>query len=258
MFRMNLWQWAIVLAAALAPLAYMAYSIARMFPADPQGAGTIRPSTPIETGLVGAEREAGQRAFDGWSYRVQGRYAGRVRVTVDADSVSIAGPRIPFGLYSLWIWLQGLTLALVPAALVWALVAWNWRPLLVGLGLLFGSTLVMAIGAGIWPGFGELVYAGEGHFDAIEVPRESVGEVKVGEDWARDGMQTVLVLYKRGIDQLATNTVTFRAPDGEGHDVCYAIQMLSREDAEELAALLNDPGAAPAATREMPQEASSR
>jgi hypothetical protein len=218
----------------------MSYAILNMFPKDPDRSGVIRPSTPLETGFVGAAPAADQHAFDGWSYRVQGRYAGRVRVVVDNDTVTVAGPRIPFGLYLFWIWLQGITLSLVPVFLVWALVAWNWRPLLTGGVALLVSVLAMAIGAGVWPGFGETVLAGEGHFNAIEVPLSRVSEVQLGEGWARDGMETVVFPYKKGIDALATNAVTFRAPDGEGHDVIYAIQMFSAEDARTLAALIDE------------------
>jgi len=235
---MQTWQWLIVGVVAVMAVGYMALSILRMFPPDSERSGVIRPSTPLETGFVGAQPVAGQQAFDGWSYRVQGRYAGRVRVVVDDASMSVAGPRIPFGLYSFWIWLQGLSLALVPVAIVWALVSWDWRPLLVAGGFLVLSVVSMGIGAGIWPGFGETVLAGEGHFNAIEVPLSRVSEVQVGSGWARDGMQVVVAPYKAGIDQLATNAVTFRAPDGEGHNVIYAIQMFSAEDAAKLAALL--------------------
>ena len=123
-------------------------------------------------------------------------------------------------------------------ALVWALVAWDWRPLLVAAGFLVISVASMGIGAGIWPGFGETVLAGEGHFNAVEIPLARVSEVQVGSGWARDGLQVVVAPYKAGIDQLAANTVTFRAPDGEGHNVIYAIQMFSADDAERLSKLL--------------------
>lgn len=238
MFKMALWQWSIVALALIVFVGYMAYSILGMFPKDASGEGVVRPSTPLETGFVGAQPASSQQAFDGWSYRVQARYAGRVRVVVDGDRLSVAGPRIPFGLYSFWIWLQGLTLALVPAFLVWALVAWNWRPLAIGFGTLVVSVVVMAIGAGVWPGLGETVLAGEGHFNAVEVPLSRVSDVQVGGGWARDGMQAIVFFYKPGIDPLATNAVTFKAPDGEGHDVVYAIQMFSNEDARKLASLL--------------------
>lgn len=244
---MQTWQWMVVAVVAVACVGYMAASILRMFPSDPQRLGVIRPSTALETGFVGAQPADGQQAFDGWSYRVQGRYAGRVRVVVDQARLSVAGPRIPLGLYMFWIWLQGISLALVPVGIVWALVAWDWRPLLFAGGFLVLSVVSMAIGAGIWPGFGETVLAGEGHFNAIEVPLSSVSEVQVGSGWARDGMQVVVAPYKAGIDQLATNTVTFRAPDGEGHRVIYAIQMFSAEDAHRLSSLLTGESTAAAA-----------
>jgi len=243
-FRMHMWQWIVVAVVAAVCAGYMSFSILKMFPSDPARAGTIRPSTPLETGFVGAQPSPGQTAFDGWSYRVQGRYAGRVRVVLDRETVSVAGPRIPFGLYSFWIWLQGLALALVPVAIVWALVAWDWRPLLVAAGFLVTSVASMGIGAGIWPGFGETLLAGEGHFNAVELPLARISEVQVGSGWARDGLQVVVAPYKAGIDQLATNTVTFRAPDGEGHNVIYAIQMFSAADAKQFAAqLTGDDGA---------------
>lgn len=242
-FKMAAWQWALVVTVAVASVGYMATAILGMFPADPANAGLVRASTPLETGFVGAQPQAGQHAFDGWSYRVQARYAGRVRVVVDGDKLVVAGPRVPMGLYAFWIWAQGLTLALVPALLVWALVGWNWRPLAWGFGMLLVSLCTMGIGAGIWPGFGETVLAGEGHFNAVEVPLSRVSDVQVGGGWARDGLQTVVLLYKKGIDPLATNAVTFRAPDGEGHDVVYAIQMFSAEDAGELSRLLAAGGA---------------
>ena len=165
------------------------------------------------------------------------------------QNLSVAGPRIPFGLYSFWIWLQGLSLALVPVALVWALVAWDWRPLLVAAGFLVLSVASMGIGAGIWPGFGETVLAGEGHFNAVEIPLARVSEVQVGSGWARDGLQVVVAPYKAGIDQLATNTVTFRAPDGEGHNVIYAIQMFSAADAKQSSSLLTGDSVAQADVR---------
>ncbi|TLM99193.1 MAG: hypothetical protein FDZ75_00655, partial [Actinobacteria bacterium] len=222
MLGMHAWQWAVVGVVALVSVGYMTLSMLRMFPPDSRGGGKLRPSTPLETGFIAAQPTSAQQVFDGWSYRVQGRYAGRVRVVVEGDRVSVAGPRIPFGLYVFWIWLQGLALALVPVGVVWALVAWNWRPLAVAGGCLLLSVVAMAIGAGIWPGFGETILAGEGHFTAIEVPLARISDVLVGSGWARDGMEVVIAPYKAGIDKLATTTVTFRAPDGEGHHVVYA------------------------------------
>jgi hypothetical protein len=167
------------------------------------------------------------------------RYAGRVRVLVADDRVVVAGPRAPRGLYVLWIWLQGITLALVPGALVLAAVTLEWRALLLAIGVFIISSLVMAIGAGVWPGMGETVFAAEGRFDATEIPLSAVRNVTVGQNWARDGMRLVIAPYARGIDALAARrAVCFNAPDGDGHDASWALHMLSDEDAVELADLL--------------------
>ena len=94
MFSLQPWQWAIIGVSAIVFIGYMTLSMLRMFPSDPTRSGVIRPSTPLETGFVGALPTPDQNAFDGWSYRVQGRYAGRVRVVVDQDTLTVAGPRI--------------------------------------------------------------------------------------------------------------------------------------------------------------------
>lgn len=239
MFELQLWQWLVVGGVAAACVGYMSFTIVRMLSRAAEGNATVRPSTPLETGLVGAQPAAGQRAFDGFSYRVTARYAGRVRVVVDQDTISVAGPRAPRSLYVLWIWLQGLTLALVPPALVLAAVNLDWRALLLAIGIALVSVLVMAIGAGVWPGMGETIFVAEGRFDATEIPLSAVRRVTIGEQWARDGMRLVIAPYAGGIDKLARDfAVCFNAPNGDGHDASWAIHMLSKEDASELYGLL--------------------
>lgn len=235
MFKMHTWQLVIVAAVTLACVGYMAFTIARMLGRPAEGEATVRHSTPLETGLVGAVPDDGERAYDGFSYRVTARYAGRVRVVVRDDTITIAGPRAPRGLYSLWIWLQGLTLALVPPALVLAIVKLDWRALLLSLGVLVLSSMFMAIGAGVWPGMGETVFVGEGRFDATEMELSSVRNVTLGTGWARDGMQLVIAPYVPGINKLAEGyAVSWNAPDGEGRDASYAVHLLTKEDAAEL------------------------
>lgn len=239
MFKMQTWQLIVVAAVAVACVGYMSFTIVRMLSRPAEGAATVRHSTPLETGLVGATPGSGEHAFDGFAYRVTSRYAGRVRVVVRDETVTIAGPRAPRGLYVLWIWLQGLTLALVPPALVLAIVKLDWRALLLSLGIMLVSTLFMAIGAGVWPGMGETVFVGEGRFDATEIPLSAVRNLTIGDDWARDGMRLVIAPYAPGIDNLAKDTaVCFNAPDGEGRDASYAIHMLSKEHAIALRDLL--------------------
>jgi hypothetical protein len=237
-----LWQWVVVGITASVCLGVMTASISRMFPRGGPADGVTRASTALESGLWGASAHPGQTVFDGWSYRVQARYAGRVRVVVD-DRVSVAGPRVGAFAYRGWIWLQGVTLALVPVALVWAVVGLDWRMLLAGFGLFVLSTGIMGLGAGIWPGAGELALVANGSFEATEFRASAITDAGIGK-WATDGMQTVILLYKPMIDQLAKDvTVTFRAPDGSGHLVRYAIQMYSAEDARRLLGLLKARGA---------------
>ena len=239
MLKMQPWQLALVLVVAVACVGYMSVTIARMLYRPAEGTATVRPSTPLETGLVGATPAAGERAFDGFSYRMTARYAGRVRVVVTDDTLTVAGPRAPRALYVLWIWLQGLTLALVPPALVLAAVKLDWRALLLGIGIMLASTLIMAIGAGVWPGMGETVFVGEGRFDATEIPLDEVRNVTLGTDWARDGMRLVIAPYAGGIDGLAKGrAVSFNAPDGEGRDAGWSIHMLTDADAQALYELL--------------------
>jgi hypothetical protein len=243
MFKLQLWQWiAVGLTTALC-VGYMAFTIVRMLGTPAIGTATVRPSTPVETGLVSAEPASGERAFDGWSYRVTARYAGRVRVVVTDDAITVAGPRAPRPMYAIWIWLQGITLALVPAALVLTAVKLDWRALLLAAGIFVVSAVIMAIGAGVWPGMGETAFVSRGYFDATEIPLSAVREVTVGDDWARDGLRLVIAPYAGGIDGLAAKrAVCFNAPDGEGRDASWAIHMLSEEDAAELYRLLSEGG----------------
>ncbi|MBN2247999.1 MAG: hypothetical protein JW733_04805 [Coriobacteriia bacterium] len=239
MFKMQTWQLVIVVAVAVACVGYMAVTIARMFSRPAVGTATVRSSTPVETGLIGAEVPDGARVFDGWSYRTPARYAGRVRVVATDEAVTIAGPRAPVALYATWIWLQGITLALVPAALVLAAVKLDWRALLLALGVFIVSAIVMAIGAGVWPGLGETALVADGSFEATEIPLDAVHDVTIGEGWARDGLRLVIAPYAAGIDPLAAGrAVCFNAPDGFGHDRSWAIHMLSEDDARELSDLL--------------------
>lgn len=239
MLRMHVWQLMVVFAVTVACVGHMSYTIARLLGRPEIGRAGVRPSTALETGLVGAMPGPGERAFDGFSYRTTGRFAGRVRVVVRDDTVTIAGPRAPRGLYVLWIWLQGISLALVPPALVLAAVKLDWRALLLALGIALVSVAFMGIGAGIWPGMGETLFVAEGRFDALEIPLSAVRDVTIGERWARDGLRLVIAPYAPGIDKLAEGyAVCFNAPDGEDRDASYGIHMLSKDDAAALRGLL--------------------
>ena len=50
MFQLELWQWLVVGAVALASVGVMSAAILRMFPAAGGDIGTARPSTPLAPG----------------------------------------------------------------------------------------------------------------------------------------------------------------------------------------------------------------
>jgi len=237
---MNLWQWIVVGVVAVACVGYMSVTIGRMFGRTAVGGPAIlREASEFESANVGAEAPTGAQAYDAFSYRVPGRFAGRVRITLEGERVTIAGPRVSAPLYQLWVWIQGLLLALVPAALSIAAVRLDWRWLLAALGVFVAGQLVSALGAGVWPGLGEVEYIDRGRFSAVEFGLDQVHDVKVGQGWADGGIDVVLLPVKGGIDGLAANrAVSFFAPDDQGRDVRYALHMTSEADATELARLL--------------------
>jgi hypothetical protein len=219
---------------------YMSLTIVRMFGRRTDGPpATLREATAFESARVGAEPPADARAFDGFSYRVPGRMAGRSRLVIEGDTLSLAGPRVPFGIYAFWIWLQGILLALVPAALVAAAVRLDWRWFVTALAIFIAGQAVSALGAGIWPGLGETEYIEGGRFKAIEFRVEQVHDVKIGAGWADGGIDVVVMPVVKGIDKLAEGrAVSFFAPDDAGRDVRYALHFASNEDANEFAGLL--------------------
>lgn len=237
---MQTWQWIVVATVAVVCVAYMSFTIVRMFGRRADGgAATLREATAFESARVGAEPPVGARAFDGFSYRVPARMAGRSRLVVEGDTLSLAGPRVPYGIYAFWIWLQGLLLALVPAALVAAAVRLDWRWLAIALGLFVAGQAVSALGAGIWPGLGETDYIEGGRFKAVEFRIEQVHDVKIGAGWADGGIDVVVMPVVKGIDKLAEDrAVSFFAPDEAGRDVRYAFHFASDDDASEFADLL--------------------
>lgn len=238
MFDFQAWQLIVIAIVAIVAVGGMSLALVRLFSRRASGRATLRTATAIESGLVGGVVPEGARVFDGWSYRVGARFAGRVRVAVYQDRVAVGGPRVPRALYEVWMWAQGLLLALVAPALVAAVVALDWRWLVAAIALLIVSLGISAGGAGLWPGLGEIMHE-KGHLKALEFPRASVREVDVGKGWAKGGLEVVLLPYVAGIDKLAGNlAVSFFAPDEFGREVRFAIDMYTSEYASELAELL--------------------
>lgn len=88
MFGMQTWQWAVVGLVALGCVAGMTFVVARMFARRAAAPAVLREATAFESAAVGGEAPSGSNAFDGYAYRVPARLAGRVRVVIDAGTVS--------------------------------------------------------------------------------------------------------------------------------------------------------------------------
>lgn len=229
------WQLVAVVAAAVVFIGGMQVIVWRYFAGSTGATATARPGTDLESSLYGAVAPDDTEVFDGFSYRVSARFAGRVRVVVNGDRLSVCGPRGPRGLYVFWIWLQATLMAAAAVALVWAAVALDWRMLLWALGLLVASVLVMAIGAGVWPGLGEVSGLEDGHMPAVELGPEGISDVTLGHGWQNGGLGIILLPYASGIDALATgHAVSWWGPDSDGRRVRYAIHCYRAEDAMRL------------------------
>lgn len=240
MFEMQSWQWAIVLAALLGGLFPMVGAILRLFTTRSGEAPAIeRRATHWESALAGGTAPEETTSFDAFSYRVSARFAGKVRVVVGRESLVVSGPRVPERLYRVWIWVQGLMLAVVPAAFVWAVVSLDWRPAVLGLAIAVTSAAISTIGAGVWPGFGDLEFLTEGAYKAVEIPLSSLSDIALGEAWSRGGMDVVLLPYKKGVDAMAKDgAVSYFAPDERGLRVRFALHCPNREDTLRLESLL--------------------
>jgi hypothetical protein len=240
MFGMQTWQGAVVATVAVVSIGWMSFAIVHLFSRRASDKAIVREGNAVESALVGGTVHQGSRVFDGWAYRVGARFAGRVRIAVYDDRVAMAGPRVPRRLYQLWIWTQGLMLALVPAAATGAVVTLDWRWLVAAVAIFILSFGVSFGGAGLWPGLGELTNGAEnGYFKALEFPRASVREVDIGKGWSKGGLEVVLFPYKAGVDKMAAGrAVSFFAPDEQGHEVRFAIDVYNQEAARALSAML--------------------
>jgi hypothetical protein len=235
---MKIWQLIIIAIVTAASEAWMILALVRLFSRRASGRATVRRSTAVESGFVDGTIPEGARVFDAWAFRVGARFAGRIRIAVYEHAVAVAGPRVPRGLYELWMWAQGLLLALVLPAVFAAIITLNWRWLVGAVVLFIISYAISFGGAGLWPGLGEIL-TDKGYFKALELPRSSVREVDIGKGWSKGGLEVVLFPYKAGVDKMAGNqAVSFFAPDEYGREVRFAADMYSEERARELAELL--------------------
>lgn len=237
------WTWWVIAAAAVTSLGWMLAALVRLFGRRADVRAVERAATALESALVGTTVPEGAAAYDAWSYRVGARFAGRVRIVVQGGRVVVAGPRVPDALYRAWIWVQGVVLALVVPLWVAAVVLGDGRWALAAVGTFVLSWAVAALGAGLWPGLGELGAVEDGRFRALEFPLASVREVDVGRGWSKGGLEVVLIYVRPLIDAMAARrAVSFFAPDERGREVRFALHMTSDEAAKDLAQRLRAAG----------------
>jgi hypothetical protein len=238
-FDLQAWQWIVSVVVAVISVGVMAAAIIRLFSRMAPVRANLRRATRVESGLFEETFPQGARIFDGWAYRMGARFAGRCRVTVYDDRVVVAGPRVPRRLYELWVWVQGVLLALVVPLVVTAAVALDWRWLVTAVVSFVLSYGISFGGAGLWPGLGEL-FSDEGRLLAVEFGRDQVREVDIGKGWDKGGFGVVLFPYKAGIDRMSAGlAVSFFAPDENGHEVRFALLMYTEECAREFADALS-------------------
>lgn len=182
------------------------------------------------------EDDAG--ATTAYHYRLASRFGYYVKIHVTGSELSVSGPRLGAGLYAFFIGGQLLLSMLTYVALLTALVYWNWRYLLVALGLFVGGfVFTMACAAGLWalPDVAAIVTPGT--LDKVTVPLSTVRDVRVGPGWDRQGIGFVLGPVVKGVDSMAGDkSVSFQAPDPTtGRYVTYGVCAYTSGEAAALA-----------------------
>ena len=180
--------------------------------------------------------------FEGYSYRTDSRFGGRVRISVEESLVTVTGPRVSQLVYHLWYAVQFLLLWSAPVVAIGAavLLGNGWYLLLfpgmVAIEALFGGLGVAAFWEWV-----SLANVHAGRDQSASFPVTAVKRVKIGKGWARHGVPYIIPFAIPGIDQLSMDrAVSFEALDSEsGRECAYAILLWDEQDAQDLAKLLS-------------------
>jgi hypothetical protein len=144
-------------------------------------------------------------------------------------------------LYRLWIATQVVLLwAIVPALLAAAILR-GWRYLVLALVLAVAHWAVGTFGAVCFWELANLMAFSAGTMgETIAFPVSAVKRVRIGGDWARNGLWFVIPQFIPLITMLSEGgCVSFEAPDGKtGRDAVYAFSMQMAEDAKILTRIL--------------------
>ena len=177
-----------------------------------------------------------------FGFRTSSRFASRLKVTVDSQTVSVTGPRIGVTVYRMWIILQAVLLALTVPMLVVTAVLWDWRYLVAAVASFFFYWIISAVGAvALWE-FQNFVSFDRAGLQSISFPISSVKRVRVGRGWARNGFSLLLLPFIAGLNKSSEGrVVSFEAPDGDtGKDAVYAFYLHKEDDPRALARVLEE------------------
>lgn len=190
-------------------------------------------------GVRPGEIEREPDAVTAYHYRTSSRFGEYVQLQGDGDVLRISGRRLGVGTYTFFIGLQTLLMALSPAAFLLAVLRGEWWWVLIGTGLFMSFTFASAaMAGGLWEGPGIGACQEPATLPRVELPLDSVSDVRIGRGWSRRRLGWVVWPFVRPIDALAAqNAVSFEAPDPTtGRRVVYAMHFYTPEEARRLAA----------------------
>ena len=162
-------------------------------------------------------------------------------MSVDGQTVSVAGPRVGLVIYRLWLAGQLVLFWLIIPVLLAAVVFRDWRYLVVALVLAVAHWLLGTFGAvALWELENVNAFTAGTVGQTATFAVRAVKGVKIGRGWARNGLWLVIPYVVPLVNTMAEgHTVSFEAPAGDtSGDAVYALQIRTEDDAQALARLL--------------------
>jgi hypothetical protein len=195
---------------------------------------------PTQEGRLDHVRPGGDDtgAVTAYHYRLTSRFGYYVKIHVTHADASVSGPRLSPGLYALFIGGQLLLRFITYAALLGALVLWDWRYLIVAAAIcVAGFVFTLACAAGLWAWPDVVALVDPATLDRVTVPLASIRDVRVGPGWDRQGIGFVLGGMVKAVDkQAGDHTVSWLAPDPTtGRYVTYGVCAYTTDEAADLA-----------------------
>jgi hypothetical protein len=224
-----LWLPAVLVLMALGWTVWLTRSVVRGGAPDDRG----REIAGVRPGA--AECEPG--AVTAYHYRTPSRFGEYVQLRFDEDVLRISGRRLDPGTYSFFIGLQVFLMALVPVSLLLAVALGEWWWVLAAAGAFVGFGFACAaMAGGLWEGPGIAACQEPVTFPRVELPLESVDDIRIGPGWSRNRLSWVIWPFVKPIDALAAgHAVSFEAPDPvTKRRVVYAVHFYSTGEVAEF------------------------